>query len=607
MPVEKFWGAGGDNSNDGLSPDQAYETFAFAKANTVDNDTITSLTGIQNLASGQYVIDTERVWSGQPDSILTITDDAQTAVMTTSSLLNDNDSPVDIGNFDIDAGWDGASASTASALTIVEQNTGDEITYNIHDAEYTSGDFYALFIDERAGIQNITNITVSGNVSTAGALLQSTASLSAKGNQVINITGLILNPNTIAGTAKVLISLTKSTSSVNTLALNLSDITGTINTAAGSNNNLIILTNEDTVVFEDSDLAFIGEATAVIQGIIVRGVDAANPLASASIRNIDVDFFADSGFGLQYGLSTTDSHITNGDVTNVRYTGRHSQTTTAHNVVFGQGTTGVLDGGWSRDCYVNYLWSIIDGGSAANNPVSYNSNGVSFYFKGCQGGNIQGLIAAVDAATCILQGSHSDKIGVVSYASQGSFDNTGLTTGGEAYVSDALAVHALGWIEDINQSFTSGGWTWYISDSIPVDALLFSNHQTAATAPNQTFAQWNANPEIAGADTLVRLPQAELDQRIANIDPSSGPTLSISYSNQEFALNGVVNLNVAGNWLNVDPNSFGAIDLPIGLSISSVGQITGNMRMGGIIDCNITVVGLNGQKLSAGFIWYQRL
>lgn len=85
------------------------------------------------------------------------------------------------------------------------------------------------------------------------------------------------------------------------------------------------------------------------------------------------------------------------------------------------------------------------------------------------------------------------------------------------------------------------------------------------------------------------------------------PTLNTTYDNQAFVLNASVNLSVSSNWLNIDPNSFTSFDLPIGLSISSTGTITGNMRIGGIIDCNIHVVGENGQLLSAGFIWYERL
>lgn len=95
--------------------------------------------------------------------------------------------------------------------------------------------------------------------------------------------------------------------------------------------------------------------------------------------------------------------------------------------------------------------------------------------------------------------------------------------------------------------------------------------------------------------------------QFADIDFGTSPALSTTYDNQVFTLNAAINLSVSSNWLNIDLNSFTAVDLPIGLSISSTGVITGNMRVGGIIDCSIHVVGTSGQKLSAGFIWYERL
>jgi len=118
----------------------------------------------------------------------------------------------------------------------------------------------------------------------------------------------------------------------------------------------------------------------------------------------------------------------------------------------------------------------------------------------------------------------------------------------------------------------------------------------------------NTSPGVALPDNIHPSGQGsyELSTEIFNAIFAS-ETLITTYDNQLFTLNSSVNLDVSGNWVNIDINSFTSPDLPIGLSISSAGTITGNMRIGGIIDCNIHVTGNDGAKLSAGFIWYERL
>ncbi len=87
---------------------------------------------------------------------------------------------------------------------------------------------------------------------------------------------------------------------------------------------------------------------------------------------------------------------------------------------------------------------------------------------------------------------------------------------------------------------------------------------------------------------------------------AGSPSLNTPYSNVSFILGvAITPVNALFPWSFVDPDSYGAIDLPVGLSINPQGRITGSIKLGGVLGCTITATGFNGTKVSAGINWYE--
>lgn len=512
----KFYGVGGNNATGDGTLGNPYLDYDVAVTNTGAGDTVALVNSTQLLRhpTAGYTFDDDRIVGAASfrGGTLAAADAVPQSVCFTSATLAEANNPFIIDGIIIDGE---GSSGPARALTLEEQSAGESVEIRLNNLSLISGSVYGLLINEKAGRQDITNMRISGDLATR--LVASTGSLSNKGDQVINFNGLEIAPNEITGSKKV-IELIKEDAATNTLTLAFKGLKGTVPIGASALVDVVDLKNVDSTILSDFDLTINGDDAASVNGLLIRGRSVANHLASGEISNGSINFNCPTGFGVAYGLSTTDSFITAGKVSSVNITGKFfASPLTPHNGVMGQGTAGDLRGGFTRDGYVGWLFSINT--FTASGVLAFDCYGPSFYAKGVVSGLLQDCTAVV--TTKYVQRDR----GILSSAPQGATDTAAMSFNrNTVIVTDVANIHSLSYKEDALQLATFSNNTYIIPDSVDVSTeLLFSRHNGAGGAANQTIAQWNANAEVTN-DMIVQMPASVINDLIETLRPVDGNT-----------------------------------------------------------------------------------
>lgn len=514
-----YYGIGGDDSTGDGSLGNPYLNYDAAVSNSISGDTVAlvnSQTLLRHPTAG-YTFDDDRLVGSESyrGGTLAAADSAPQSAAATSATLAEANNPFIIDGIRVDGE---GSSGPDNALMLAEQSAGEAVETRLNNVEIVSGAVYGLLINDRAGRQDINNIKLSGDL--GARFIGATGSLSAKGNQVININSLHMAPNEITGSKKV-IELSKADSAVNTLDIVFKGMTGVVNIGAGAIVDLVDLKNVDSTVLSNFDLTINAENASNVIGLLVRGRSAANPLSDGKIINGTMRYNCPTGFGVAYGQSTTDNFMTSGEVSAVNIIGKfYPAPSTPHNAVMGQGSTGDLRGGYTQDGYVGWLFSINT--FTASGVLAYDCYGPSFYMKGVVSG-------ALEDCTAVVSGKYTQRDrGVLAVAPQGASDTVALSVNrNTVIVSDIAKIHSLAYLEDALQLATFSNNTYIIPDTVDLDTeLLFSYHNGMGGAANQTIAQWNANTEVTN-DMIVQIPKGDIDQIIQGLNPAESVSGSI--------------------------------------------------------------------------------
>lgn len=501
---------------------EPYNTFTEAEANSSAGDTIVYKDGDQdNLATTYHLFNQAsgdaRIFAAQNyrQAILKASDSQADYVGRTAGLPSASDNPQLWKGLVFD-GQSGSGGSVTSAFQ-TDRDAVEDLTQRFEGCEFRLGSSYGLNHQMRRGRLELVDALFSGTVngSSGRALRSSLTILAGDGNQTIEVNGIEFDLEEILAAGKV-IELAKPSTSANALDLIFKAARGEINVGSVSTT-LFDLVSEDVITYANFNLTVNVASGGSVTAMLARGVGAGNECANVNFINNTLRFNSDSGFGLAFGISQTDSHITGGLVSGNTVIGKYFPGATPHNIVMGQGTVGDCKGNVSRNGYVGFLLSITDDCNCIGN-TAIDCYGPNIYFKGT-------VNATAKDNVCILSGLYTQRDrGVLSVAPQGAVNTSGATLQENLIIiRDVSKIHSLGYIEDINQTCSFVRNTYIIPDTVDIDtADLFSYHNGAGGAANNTLAEWNAQTEVTD-DAIIQLPDSEISSLIASLSTSTTP------------------------------------------------------------------------------------
>lgn len=273
------------------------------------------------------------------------------------------------------------------------------------------------------------------------------------------------------------------------------------------------------VVEGDGELSVVNPNSAnEAFGIQATGKNANATADNATVSGHSLTFDSPTGHGIILGRSTLESFSAGGVVENNRVTGAVFPTATPHNISLGRGTSGALRNNDSLDGYIGYLASLTASGVIEDN-IAYDCYGSSIYVKGVTDLIVRNNICALSGKT-----TQRDR-GILAVVEQIAINTAAAAIeNNRVYVQDPGAIDSLAQIAT-NQvcQFTSN--TYYLPDTVDLATANLFKYKTLndGDPPNQTFAQWLANPEVTG-DQVVLLPTQTLAAIIADLDPRKLPS-----------------------------------------------------------------------------------
>jgi len=518
--ADKYYDYNAAGGGDG-SLSTPYNTRSLAVSNSITGDKVVAVDGLHAHESGHFVFDDARdeVSNTYRGATLQANTAETTRVARTSGSLTAGNNPF-IANgiiFDGESGNGGAGVTQAMDIG---QDAAEDLIIQLHNCKWISGTTYGLLLSNRRGRLEIVNGEISGAL--ASRLFGATSSLSGDGNQVIDIQRLAVNPVGVITGSKKCIELAQVGAPANILDIYFKGLSGLLTIGASATVTLLDIKTKNDCTVSGFDLELnADDAAASVVGIIIRGNSAGHELTNGIISKGSIKLNSPSGFGISFGLSTTDSHITGGIVTGNAVTGKHYASDTPHNYVMGQGTAGELKGNTSVDGYVGFLFSITDTCDASAN-VAFDCYGPSYYVKGTTAATLKDNIA-------ICSGKYVQRDrGILSVAPQGASDTAGATIQENlVIVQDLTKIHSLGYIEDVNQVCTFVRNTYIVPSEQYVEGNDYFSYQNGAGgAANNTLAEWNAQSEVAD-DVIVPMPQAEIAALIKTYKEKISPTPKI--------------------------------------------------------------------------------
>ena len=526
----------GDNGDNGSTAELAKATRSAAVSASVTGDQVICVDGTHVHESGHFVFDDARIETSENFRLSTLQANTSetTRVARTSGGLVAANNPHLVKGFVFDGESGNSGAGVTQAFDIA-RDASEDLILQQHGNQYICGTTYGLLISMRRGRQELVNIKVSGTL--GNRAIGATSSLSGDGNQVIDIQGCELDLEEITGSKKA-IEFSQVNAPTNTLEMYFKGLRGTITLAASATFTLLDVISKDTMNVAGFDLTINADDSTTSAAVIgVRGKGSSYETSDANITNGRVIYNSPSGFAIQYGLSTTDSHITGGNVAGNYVKGKYYASNTPHNYVFGQGTVGEHRGNQSHEGYVGYLISITDSGTNVIGNLAFDCYGPNYYAKGVVAATIRDNRAVVTSKF-----TQRDR-GILAVAPQGATDTTAVTFQENlVIVQDLSKIHSLAYIEDANQGCTFIRNTYIVDESQYSESSDYFSYQNGAGgAANNTLAEWNAQSEVTD-DIIVPLPASQIAQLISAIKaelPGEASSLQTQGSNLPRKFEGV--------------------------------------------------------------------
>ena len=516
----------GSSGNSGLTPELPKATRGQAVNASTSGDTVFALDGVHVHESGHFIFDdyrdevsyTYRGATFQPNAVET------TYCARTSASLSSANNPFIMDGFVFDA-----LDQTSYSLYFGEQSNGELLEIRLSNSEVKGGVTYALLCQDRAGTQRITNCKLSG--SPTNGLFATTASLSSKGAQTIDIQGVELDGTRASGVI-VGFDMVKVNDLVNTLDIKVKGVTGSLvatGTAAITGMNIKSVNPSITnnkITFDSTESSGTGFIGIVVQGQSVA--QATNPIIAAN----DITFNCPDGYAISLGQTAADANVTGGEVSANKVTGVYSTTDTPHGYLMGQAVDGAtMRGNVATKIYAPYLASKCTSGFIEGN-LAYDCHGVSLYVKGCTDITVQDNTVAV-----VTDCTASADSGIAPIAVNKQTDGTKTLAcsikRNLVLIDDISKVQSLACVM-LDNTATFENNTYVIPDTVSLSSNLFAvgNATLGSNAPNTTLAGWNALSATANGegsitvtnDQIVQMPAAEITKLIATYKPSAGGT-----------------------------------------------------------------------------------
>ncbi len=508
--AEYYFGAGGSDLTGDGSEATPWESYDYAVSQSATGDTLYFVDGVLDgpVSPGYWNLNDARLIKGASfrNGILRANSEQSVFVARSSSSFVEANNPLVIDGIVFD-GEDRVGKPFEFG-----SDAAEDIHIVFSNNHCKGGTLYNLFLGDQRGIQEITNVKLTGG---ATNMLSTTSTSAKNGNQIIDINTIEIDAsNTGSGQQKGVYLERDDT--LNTLDVSVKDIFGQMKTNLGSE--IGIYTNGvPSILIAGSRLTI--ESDNI--GLSSYGILASGKSVSAATDMIlsgnQINFYAPAGYGISFGKSTDESYASGGRVTGNTVKGRFYTESTPHNFVIGQGTNGLIEGNTSTDGYVGYLISKTSGAAIKGN-LAFDCYGPSFYIKGTVSCTVKNNIA-------IHTGKYDSKtvgqngIAIISINDQGGV-NTIAATIQENYVvvADVSKINALAH-KNIGQTCSFVRNTYVIPDTVDIKTeKLFSHDQAIGVDPNNTLAEWSAQAEVAD-DKIVQLPASEISKIISRLKP----------------------------------------------------------------------------------------
>jgi len=517
--ADQFWGTGGSDVADGLTPATARLNRSVAVTNSGAGDSVIAIDGTMIHPTSLFLYNDDRIESSETYRRATLkaaVSETEYVARTSALLAVNNPFLVDGLVFD---GDNGGANTVNNAFALFRQSTV-ELIYQLHNCEFICGDIAALKQDQRRGRTEIVNGKISGTLSSIlfGLSGSGGVNLAQDGNQVIDVQILDIQLDAPITGSKIGIQLQQEDvlGSPNTLDVYLKGVSGVIPIGASASVTLIDIKSNSTISCASGDITInADDAVSNVIGISVRGRLVTDKISDINITNQRIKFNSPAGHGIAFG-SDTDSFISGGLVSGNHVTGKHYTSASPHNISLRHSIVGAARGNISQDGYIGYLMAVCTNATVTAN-LAYDCYGSSYYIKGTTAALVKDNVAVV--TTKFPQRD----LGILAVAPQGATNTVAATIQENlVIVTDISNIHSLGYIEDVNQVCSFVRNTYIIPDTVDVSsALLFSYENGAGGAANNTLAQWNAQTEVTD-DIIVQMPQAELDALSESLRPIAG-------------------------------------------------------------------------------------
>ena len=393
--------------------------------------------------------------------------------------------------------------------------TGTFPKYLLQDCQIKTGSAYGVDYRTRSGLLQIINLDVVGDPT--GPALAATSNISAKGNTIIDVQALNFNYSSEVGNTN-LVSIQQVSSPANNLDVSCKALNGVLNFANSSSSIVFRVDANGTVNIANSNVTLNGDNATSVTGFFVQGKGSGFETSNANITNNNIKFNIPAGYGISFGQSAADSHITSGSVSGNTITGKYYASATPHNILMGRGTAGKCKGNLSQDGYVGILASICDTGTEIIGNTLLDCYGPNIYCKGTVGVTVKDNV-------CVQTGKYTQRDrGILAVAIQGA-TNTAAATIQEnlIIVKDLSKIHSLAYIE-ANQTASFVRNTYIVDESQYSETTKYFTYKNGqGGAPNNTIAEWNAQSEITN-EVLLPLPASEIDSLINNLKTTTGST-----------------------------------------------------------------------------------
>ena len=390
-------------------------------------------------------------------------------------------------------------------------DAGSAPNYKLVDCQIQSGFTCGVDYKTRAGRLDIVNLDISGVLQ--GPAVRAISNISANGNSDLTIKGLSFNFTGSISQPLLLVQQVNSPS--NEFNFSASAVNGTANFADSSAVIFVRVDSKDSINISDNNITLNGDNATSVTGLFAQGKGAGLESSQVNITNNNLKFNISAGYGISFGQSQGDSHITGGTVSGNTVVGKYYASATPHNILMGRGTSGVCQGNVSENSYVGILASICDSGTKVTANTLIDCYGPSLYCKGA-------IAVEIFDNVCLLTGKNVQRDRPIISVNQqeGGFNTLSATINNNlVIVKDLSKINALCGMDNENQAATFSRNVYIVDESQYVESTKYFSYKT--TVPNNTIAEWNQQTEVT-SDLILPLSASEIDSLIDNLKTTTG-------------------------------------------------------------------------------------